>query len=185
VTVPATGTTTAPTTQSGTTQAGTTQAGTTQAGTTTPAPTTPAATAQAGTTTQVATTMQAGTTTQAGTTATQPTSGLAARSGPAELSLTAASFALSRRPRAGALFSASLLVLTAQTRARLLVGTVTCRARAGGRVLIATKKTLRRGVARCEWKLSKQAGGQLITGSIRVGSGRASVARAFRLRAVR
>lgn len=95
-----------------------------------------------------------------------------------ELTLTARAVkSVPARPRAGARFSLSMLVIRTDTGAALRTGAVRCHARAGARRARLLVKGLRRGRASCAWRVPAGTRGRTLRASVRVSFGGAAVTR--------
>jgi hypothetical protein len=102
---------------------------------------------------------------------------------PALLKLTVTRFATTPKvPRAGQRFAAGISVSRSDTARQLLTGKVVCAARIRSRKLAVAARGFRRGRGTCVWRIPRRARGRLMTGSVAVVYGGASVQRRFAFR---
>jgi hypothetical protein len=105
------------------------------------------------------------------------------RSAPARLKLTVTRFATTpNAPRTGKRFAAAIAVSRSDMARHLVSGKVVCAARIRSRRLVAVAKGFRRGRATCIWRIPRRVRGRLMTGSVAVVYGGASVQRSFAFR---
>ena len=84
-------------------------------------------------------------------------------------------------PVAGRVLDVALAVVEAESRAPVVEGVITCRARLGSRSLLGLSHV--QGVrSHCQWQLPRSAGGAKLSGSIRVQFAGSSVSRTFGFR---